>query len=95
MAAYLIVEVEVTDPVAYEAYKPLAGASVARHGGKFIVRGGKTQSMEGGWDPKRIVVLEFPSMDAAKAFYDSPDYQEALKIRLATSRSKAILVEGA
>lgn len=95
MAAYFIVEVEVTDPVAYDRYRPLAGASVARHGGKFIVRGGKTESLEGGWDPKRIVVLEFPSMDAAKAFYHSPDYQEALKIRLAASRSKMILVEGA
>jgi len=92
--AYFIVEVEVTDPAAYERYKPLAGASVARHGGKFLVRGGRAETLEGGWEPKRIVVLEFPSMEAARRFYDSPDYQEALKLRLAASRSKAILVEG-
>ncbi|HZS85570.1 MAG TPA: DUF1330 domain-containing protein [Stellaceae bacterium] len=94
MPAYFIVEVEVTDPAAYERYKPLAGASVARHGGKFLVRGGRAETLEGGWEPKRIVVLEFPSMEAARRFYDSPDYQEALKLRLAASRSKAILVEG-
>ena len=94
MAGYLIVEVEVTDPLAYERYRPLAGASVARHGGKFIVRGGKTETLEGGWAPKRIVVLEFPSVEAAKKFYNSEDYQEALKLRLAASKSKAILVEG-
>ncbi len=94
MAGYLIVEVEVTDPEAYERYRPLAGASVARHGGKFIVRGGKTETLEGGWAPKRIVVVEFPSFEAAKKFYNSEDYREALKLRLAASKSKAILVEG-
>ena len=95
MAGYLIVEVEVTDPKAYEDYRPLAGASIARHGGKFLVRGGKTETLEGGWAPKRIVVVEFPSVEAAKKFYNSEDYQEALKLRLAASRSKAILIEGA
>jgi uncharacterized protein (DUF1330 family) len=95
MAGYLMVEVEVTDPKAYEGYRELAGASIARHGGKFIVRGGKTETLEGGWAPKRIVVVEFPSVEAAKKFYNSEDYQAALKVRLAASRSKAILVEGA
>jgi uncharacterized protein (DUF1330 family) len=95
MAAYIIVEVEVTDAKAYEGYKPMAAASVARHGGKFVVRGGQTETLEGGWAPKRIVVLEFPSVEKARAFYRSEDYAPALKLRLAASRSRAIIVEGA
>lgn len=95
MPAYFVVEIEITDAAAYDRYRPLAAASVERHGGKFLVRGGRTETLEGGWSPKRVVILEFPSMEAARAFYRSPDYQEALKIRLAASRSKAILVEGA
>ena len=95
MAAYIFVDVEITDPKAYESYKPLAAASVARHGGKFIVRGGQTETLEGGWAPKRIVVLEFPSLDQARTFYRSADYASALKMRLAASHSRAIIVEGA
>jgi uncharacterized protein (DUF1330 family) len=95
MAAYIIVEVEITDAQVYEAYKPMAAASVARHGGKFIVRGGQTETLEGGWAPKRIVVLEFPSAEKARAFYRSEDYAPALKLRLAASKSRAIIVEGA
>jgi uncharacterized protein (DUF1330 family) len=93
MVAYLIAEVEVTDPVAYERYRPLAAASIARHGGKYVVRGGKTEMLEGP-DPARVVVLEFPSMDAARNFYFSADYSEAKKIRQAASNSKLFLVEG-
>jgi uncharacterized protein (DUF1330 family) len=95
MAAYIIVEVEITDPKAYESYKPLAAASVARHGGKFIVRGGQTETLEGGWTPKRIVVLEFPGLEKAREFYHSEDYAPALEMRLAASKSRAIIVEGA
>ena len=93
MAAYLIAEVDVTDAKAYEGYRPLAAASIARHGGKYIVRGGRTQGLEGG-EPQRVVVLEFATMAAARAFYDSPDYREARKIREAASRSRVFLVEG-
>jgi uncharacterized protein (DUF1330 family) len=93
MAAYLIAEVEVTDPVAYESYRPLAAASIARHGGKYIVRGGATEPLEGA-APNRVVVLEFASLAAARAFYTSQDYSEALEIRKAASRSRVFLVEG-
>lgn len=93
MAAYLIAQVEVTDPDAYERYRPLAAASIARHGGKYIVRGGKTEQLEGP-APQRVVVLEFPTMEAARNFYFSPDYTEARKIREAASKSKIFLVEG-
>ena len=93
MAAYLIAEVEVTDAKAYEGYRPLAAASIARHGGKYVVRGGRSEALEGG-QPQRVVVLEFPTMDAARGFYNSPDYREARKIREAASRSRVFLVEG-
>jgi uncharacterized protein (DUF1330 family) len=94
MPAYVIAEVDVTNPTGYEAYRPLAGASVAQYGGTFRVRGGKTELLEGEVEPKRIVVIEFADSDAAKRWYQSPEYQEALKIRLANSRGRVMLVEG-
>ena len=66
MSAYVIVEIEIVDPVGYEVYKKLAGATVEKYGGKYTVRGGKTEVLEGDWNPKRIVVLEFPTMERAK-----------------------------
>ena len=94
MPAYIIAEVEVTNPVGYDTYRPLAGASVAQYGGKFAVRGGKTELLEGSPDPARIVVIEFADAVAAKRWYNSPEYQEALKIRLANSTGRVMLVEG-
>jgi uncharacterized protein (DUF1330 family) len=94
MPAYLIVEVRVTNPEPYAAYRDLATASVARHGGRFLVRGGTITPLEGEWHPERFVIIEFPSVDAARAFYGSDDYQEALKVRLANSVGKAFIVEG-
>lgn len=94
MPAYIIAEVEVTNPAGYETYRPLAGASVAQYGGKFAVRGGKTELLEGSPDPARIVVIEFPDTAAAKRWYNSPEYQEALKVRLANSRGRVLLAEG-
>ena len=94
MPAYVLAEVEVTNPAGYESYRPLAGASVAQYGGKFVVRGGKAELIEGSKEPARIVVIEFPDTAAAKRWYNSPEYQEALKIRLANSTGRVILVEG-
>jgi uncharacterized protein (DUF1330 family) len=94
MPAYIIAEIEVTNPAGYESYRPLAGASVAQYGGKFVVRGGKSELIEGGPEPHRLVVIEFADMAAAKRWYNSPEYQEALKIRLANSRGRVLLVEG-
>jgi uncharacterized protein (DUF1330 family) len=94
MPAYIIAEVEVTNATGYEAYRPLAGASVAQYGGKFVVRGGKAELIEGTKEPARIVVIEFPDTAAAKRWYNSPEYQEALKIRLANSTGRVLLVEG-
>ena len=94
MPAYVLVEVRVTNPEPYAAYRDLAGASVARHGGRFLVRGGAITPLEGDWQPQRLVVIEFPSVDAARTWYFSDDYQDALKIRLAHSVGRALIVEG-
>jgi uncharacterized protein (DUF1330 family) len=95
MSAYIIADIQVTDPVAYADYRPLAAASVARFGGRFIVRGGKVDLLEGEPQPERIVAIEFPDADTARRWYQSEEYQTALKIRQAASRGRVLLVEGA
>src|SRR6516225_10279559 len=94
MPAYIIVEIEITDPVRYEEYKKLAGATVEKYGGKYIVRGGKTEVLEGDWQPKRIVVLEFESAQRAKEWLNCEEYREPRKMRHRTSRTNMIVVEG-
>ncbi|MEO8627796.1 MAG: DUF1330 domain-containing protein [Betaproteobacteria bacterium] len=94
MAAYLISTIEVTDPVGYEEYRKMVGAPLAKFGGKFIVRGGAVHYAEGEWQPKRVVVVEFADMGQARAFYDSPEYTEAIKVRQRNSIGSVILVEG-
>ncbi|MGH7110244.1 MAG: DUF1330 domain-containing protein [Stellaceae bacterium] len=95
MPAYLIADVEVTDPAGYEPYRPLAAASIARFGGRFLVRGGGAELLEGAPAPNRTVVIEFPDIETARRWYRSEEYQRALKIRQAASRGRLILVEGA
>ena len=95
MSAYVIGDIEVTDPAAYEEYRKQVPAVVAKYGGKFIVRGGKIDPKEGGWNPKRIVVVEFPSLAQAQKWYDSAEYAPLIKLRQKASRGKLILVEGA
>jgi len=94
MAAYIIAEIEITNPTEYDRYRPLAGASVAQYGGKFASRGSVVHLLEGAPEPKRVVVIEFADAAAARRWYDSPEYQEALVIRLASSRGRVLLVEG-
>ena len=94
MAAYMIVEVETTDEALMGEYRKLTPGLVGKFGGKFIVRGGKTRTLEGGWTPSRIVVLEFPDYAAAERFYDSPEYKPVLDMRLKAGNSKAIIVDG-
>jgi len=94
MAAYFIVDVDVKNPQAYEGYKQAAAASIAQYGGRFLVRGGKHQVLEGAWHPTRLVVLEFPSMDAAKRWYDSAEYGAVKSIRLEHAVSDMVLVDG-
>ena len=94
MPAYVIADVNVTDPGLYEDYKKLVPATVEKYGGRFAVRGGAVDSKEGGWKPSRLVVLEFPSMAQARKWYDSPEYAPALALRLKAANAKLILVEG-
>jgi uncharacterized protein (DUF1330 family) len=95
MAAYVIAEIRVTDPAGYEPYRPLAAASIARHGGRFLARGGTAVLLEGVQAPERVVVIEFPDAAAAERWYQSEEYQAALKIRQAASAGRLILVDGA
>ncbi len=94
MPAFIVAEVNVTDPAGYEPYRPLAAASIARFGGRFVVRGGEAQLLEGTPEPQRIVVIEFPDAETARRWYASAEYQAALKIRQAASRGRLILVDG-
>ena len=94
MAAYFLVEVEVQEPERYERYKQMVPASLQAYGGKFLVRGGKAEGVEGDWSPKRVVILEFPSVEKAKAWWGSQEYAEAKALRQATARTRMILVEG-
>jgi uncharacterized protein (DUF1330 family) len=95
MAAYIIVDVDVKDAKAFEPYKQPTGASVAQYGGRFIVRSSEYEVLEGDWRPTRLVVIEFPSLDAAKRWYESPEYRKVLPIRLQHAVSKMLLVNGA
>lgn len=94
MAAYVIGEVEIRDPETYKEYAKLAPATIAQYGGKYLVRGGAVESKEGGWTPSRVVVLEFPSMEQAKAWYHSSEYAPVVAIRHRAATSKMILVDG-
>jgi uncharacterized protein (DUF1330 family) len=94
VSAYVIVEIEVQDPAGYEEYKKRASATVTAKGGKYIVRGGKTEVLEGHWQPKRIVILEFRSMDLAKEWLQCEEYREPRKMRHRTAKTNMILVEG-
>ena len=94
MTAYVILDIEVTDPGGYEDYKKLAPPAVALYGGKYIARGGKSETLEGDWLPNRVVVLEFPSVEKAKAWINSPEYAAAKALRHKYATSKTIVVEG-
>jgi uncharacterized protein (DUF1330 family) len=94
MAAYVLVQVDVKDPVRYENYKKMVPPSLEKFGGRFLVRGGKTHTMEGDWSPRRLVVVEFPSVEQAKAWWASSEYAEAKALRQATSDSQLLIAEG-
>jgi uncharacterized protein (DUF1330 family) len=94
MAAYVILDAEVTDPDLYEEYKKLSGPALAACGGKFLVRGGNAEILEGDWSPHRVVVLEFPDAVRAREWWSSDIYREAKAIRHRASRGNMILVEG-
>ncbi len=94
MAAYVFGEIEVSDPALYEEYRKQVLAVVTQYGGKFLVRGGKIEPLEGGWSPGRFVALEFPSMEQALKWYRSEDYAPLIGLRQMASRGKLIAVDG-
>jgi uncharacterized protein (DUF1330 family) len=94
MAAYLIADIEVTDPVGYEEYKQRVPALIAAHGGRYLVRGGASEVLEGTWRPRRSAIIEFPSLAALKAFWESSEYALLREIRERCAKSKLVAVEG-
>lgn len=94
MAAYLLANVDVIDPAAYETYRQQVPALIAAHGGRYLVRGGASEVLEGDTTPNRLVVLEFPSMAQLKTFYHSAEYQRLVRIRQSASSGSIIAVEG-
>jgi uncharacterized protein (DUF1330 family) len=94
MAAYVIVETDVTDPEQYEQYKAASPAAITAGGGRFLVRGGEFAVLEGDWQPSRLVMLEFENLEAAKRWYESEIYQEAKQLREGAARFRMIAVEG-
>ncbi len=94
MTAYVIVEIEVLDPEKYAVYREMAPPLVAAYGGKYLARGGKTVLLEGEKDPERLVILEFESVERALAWWNSPEYAEAKRMRQLTTRSRMVVIEG-
>lgn len=94
MAAYVIAEVNVTNPTLYDEYRKLVPATLEKYGGRFAVRGGAVEPKEGGWAPARFVVVEFPTMELARKWYHSPEYAPALALRHKAADSRLILVDG-
>jgi uncharacterized protein (DUF1330 family) len=94
MPAYVIVETDVSDPERYEQYKTAASAAVAAHGGRYLVRGGEQDVLEGDWRPPRLVVLEFEDLAAARRWYDSEQYRQARELRAGAARLSLVAVQG-
>lgn len=95
VAAYIIADIHITDPAAYEDYKRQTPASIAQYGGRFVVRGGHAENLEGDWRPERIVVLEFPSVEQAKKWWACAEYAPVKAIRQRAATSRLIVVQGA
>ena len=95
MTAYVIVDIEVLDPAGYEEYKKLAPAAVKLFGGKYLARGGPNETLEGDWRANRLVILEFPTVERAKTWLNSPEYARARSLRHKYARTNMVVVEGA
>jgi uncharacterized protein (DUF1330 family) len=95
MAAYVIGEIEVTDPAGYDEYRKGVLATIEKFGGRFCARGGRAEPLEGGWSPKRVVIVEFPTFERAQQWYRSPEYAPLIELRQKASRGRLVLVEGA
>jgi uncharacterized protein (DUF1330 family) len=94
MSAYVIVDIDVTDPEGYKEYAASAPATVTLFGGRYLARGGPNETLEGDWHAKRLVILEFPNSERARAWLNSPEYAPARKLRHQYARSNMVIVEG-
>jgi uncharacterized protein (DUF1330 family) len=94
MSAYVIVDIDIHDATTYERYRELAPPSITAYQGRYLARGGKTETLEGDWQPKRLVILEFPDMARARAWWGSQEYAEARALRLRSADAQMIVVEG-
>ena len=94
MPAYVIADVTVTEPTGFEEYRKQVPATVTKYGGRFLARGGKHEKLEGGWQPSRLVIIEFPSLEQAKRWHDSQEYREPKALRQKTAKTNVVLVEG-
>ena len=94
MPAYVMAEVEITNPVGYKEYSTVVPGTIAQYGGKFLHRGGPVHVLEGEWPQLRRVLIEFPSVESARAWFDSPEYEKPKALRKANSKGRLILLEG-
>lgn len=94
MPAYVVIQIVIDDPVVYERYKALAPPSIAAYGGRYAVRGGHSEVLEGTWQPARLVLLEFPSLARARAWWSSPEYTPAKALRQSCAQTEMLLIEG-
>ncbi len=94
MTAYVIVDIDVQDQTVYEKYKALAPATVEAYGGRYLARAGRTEKLEGEWVPKRLVILQFDTLERAKQWHDSPDYRPIQQLRHQAAHSNMVVIEG-
>jgi len=94
MPAYIVVDIAILDPATFERYKELAPPSIARYGGRYLVRGGTMTTLEGAWSPQRCVILEFPSAADARRWWESPEYADAKALRQKAARTEMLLLDG-
>ncbi|RIK23451.1 MAG: DUF1330 domain-containing protein [Chloroflexi bacterium] len=94
MSAYIVIQIQVQDPATYDEYRVAATPTVGLYGGKYLVRGGRVETLEGAWQPSRFVILEFPSVERAKAWHASPEYQSIAPLRYRSATSEMIVAEG-
>jgi uncharacterized protein (DUF1330 family) len=94
MSAYIIAQVTITDPQGFEQYRSMVPPTIAKYDGKFVVRGGNIETLEGGWANRRLVIIEFENAERAKQWWASEDYREAKELRQRTAQTDLIVVEG-
>ncbi len=94
MAGYVIAEVDITDPQGFEQYRNMVPATIEAYGGRFVVRGGKTETLEGHWEPKRLVIIQFDSVERAKQWWASEEYRDAKALRQRTAITNLLIAEG-